>query len=199
MPGVYTPPDYDLAGFIVGWVEEDAVRGPDRVRDGDVLIGLASSGLHTNGYSLARRIVTERMRLAPGDAFPGEAESTADALLRVHRSYLPALRPVLGTIHAMAHITGGGLPGNVNRALPPTLDAEIDMGSWEVPNLFTQLQQAGRVARDEMFRTFNMGIGMVVIAAPADGETIVRSAQSVGVSAWPLGRVLPGTGRVILI
>jgi phosphoribosylformylglycinamidine cyclo-ligase len=199
MPGVYTPPDYDLAGFIVGWVEEDAVRGPDRVRDGDVLIGLASSGLHTNGYSLARRIVTERMRLAPGDAFPGEAESTADALLRVHRSYLPALRPVLGTIHAMAHITGGGLPGNVNRALPPTLDAEIDLGSWEVPNLFTQLQQAGRVARDEMFRTFNMGIGMVVIAAPADGETIVRSAQSVGVSAWPLGRVLPGTGRVILI
>jgi phosphoribosylformylglycinamidine cyclo-ligase len=199
MPDVYTPPDYDLAGFIVGWVEEDAIRGPDRVRGGDVLIGLASNGLHTNGYSLARRIVTERLRLAPGDEFPGEAASTADALLRVHRSYLPALRPVLGTIHAMAHITGGGLPGNVNRALPPTLDAEIDTGSWTVPNLFTRLQQAGRVARDEMFRTFNMGVGMVVIAAPADGETILRSAQSVGVSAWPLGRVLPGTGRVILI
>ena len=198
MPGVYTPPDYDLAGFIVGWVEEDAIRGPDRVREGDVLIGLASSGLHTNGYSLARRIVTERMRLAPGDPFPGEAASMADVLLRVHRSYLPAVRPVLGTIHAMAHITGGGLPGNVNRALPPTLDAEIDTGSWQVPNLFARLQQAGRVARDEMFRTFNMGVGMVVITAPADGETIVRSAQSVGVSAWPLGRVLPGTGRVIL-
>jgi phosphoribosylformylglycinamidine cyclo-ligase len=199
MPGVYTPPDYDLAGFIVGWVEEDAIRGPDRVRDGDVLIGLASSGLHTNGYSLARRIVTERMRLTPADAFPGEAASAADVLLRVHRSYLPALRPVLGTIHAMAHITGGGLPGNVNRALPPTLDAEIDTRSWEVPNLFTRLQQAGRVAQDEMFRTFNMGVGMVVITAPADGETILRSAQSVGVSAWPIGRVLPGTGRVILI
>ena len=198
MPGVYTPPDYDLAGFIVGCVEEDAIRGPDRVRDGDVLIGLASSGLHTNGYSLARRIVTDRMRLAPADSFPGEAASTADVLLRVHRSYLAALRPVLGTIHAMAHITGGGLPGNLNRALPSTLDAEVDTNSWDVPNLFTQLQTAGRVARDEMFRTFNMGVGMVVITAPADGETIVRSAQSVGVSAWPLGRVLPGTGRVIL-
>lgn len=198
MPGVYTPPDYDLAGFIVGWVEEDAIRGPDRVRDGDVLIGLASSGLHTNGYSLARRIVTDRMRLTPADSFPGEAASTADVLLRVHRSYLPALRPVLGTIHAMAHITGGGLPGNVNRALPSTLDAEIDTNSWDVPNLFSQLQTAGRVAREEMFRTFNMGVGMVVITAPAHGETIVQSAQSVGVSAWPLGRVLPGTGRVIL-
>jgi phosphoribosylformylglycinamidine cyclo-ligase len=198
MPGVYTPPDYDLAGFIVGWVEEDAILGADRVREGDVLIGLASSGLHTNGYSLARRIVTDRMRLAPDDEFPGEATSAADALLRVHRSYLPALRPVLGTIHAMAHITGGGLPGNVNRALPSTLDAEIDTSSWEIPNLFARLQQAGRVARDEMFRTFNMGVGMVVIAAPRDGETIVRSAQSVGVSAWPLGRVLSGTGRVIL-
>jgi phosphoribosylformylglycinamidine cyclo-ligase len=198
MPGVYTPPDYDLAGFIVGWVEEDAILGAERVCDGDVLIGLASSGLHTNGYSLARRIVTDRMRLTPDDEFPGEAASTADTLLRVHRSYLPALRPVLGMIHAMAHITGGGLPGNVNRALPSTLDAEIDTTSWEIPNLFARLQQAGRVARDEMFRTFNMGVGMVVIAAPHDGETIVRSAQSVGVSAWPLGRVLSGTGKVIL-
>ena len=198
MPGVYTPPDYDLAGFVVGWVEEDAILGPDRVREGDALIGLASNGLHTNGYSLARRIVTERMRLAPADAFPGESESTADVLLRVHRSYLPALRPVLGTIHAMAHITGGGLPGNLNRALPPMLDAEIDTASWQVPNLFTRLQQAGRVAREEMFRAFNMGVGMVVIAPPADAETIVRSAQSVGVNAWPVGRVTPGAGRVVL-
>jgi phosphoribosylformylglycinamidine cyclo-ligase len=198
MPGVYTPPDYDLAGFIVGWVEEEAIRGPDRVREGDVLIGLASAGLHTNGYSLARRIVTERMRLAPGDPFPGEAASTADVLLRVHRSYLAALRPVLGTIHAMAHITGGGLPGNVNRALPSTLDAEIDTNSWEVPNLFVQLQQAGRVARDEMFRTFNMGIGMVVIAPAPQVETILQGAQSKNVGAWRLGRIIRGTGKVIL-
>ena len=198
MPGVYTPPDYDLAGFVVGWVEEDAIIGPDRVREGDVLIGLASSGLHTNGYSLARRIVAERMRLRPTDPFPGETGTTADVLLRVHRSYLPALRPVLGTIHAMAHVTGGGLPGNVNRALPPTLDAEIETRSWQVPNLFTQLQQAGGVARDEMFRAFNMGVGMVVIAGPADVETIMRAAQSVDVGAWRLGRVIRGAGQVVL-
>jgi phosphoribosylformylglycinamidine cyclo-ligase len=198
MPGLYTPPDYDLAGFVVGWVEEDAIIGPERVREGDVLIGLASSGLHTNGYSLARRIVAERMRLRPADPFPGETGTTADVLLRVHRSYLPALRPVLGTIHAMAHVTGGGLPGNVNRALPPTLDAEIDTRSWQVPNLFTQLQHAGGVARDEMFRAFNMGVGMVVVAGPADVETILRSAQSVGVGAWRLGRVIRGAGQVAL-
>jgi phosphoribosylformylglycinamidine cyclo-ligase len=198
MPGVYTPPDYDLAGFVVGWVEEDAIIGPDRVREGDVLIGLASSGLHTNGYSLARRIVAERMHLGPADPFPGEAASTADVLLRVHRSYLPALRPVLGTIHAMAHITGGGLPGNVNRALPSTFDAQIDTRSWDVPNLFRQLQNAGAVARDEMFRAFNMGVGMVVIAAAADGETIIWAAQSEGVGAWRLGRVIRGTGQVVL-
>ena len=198
MPGVYTPPDYDLAGFVVGWVEEDAILSADRVREGDVLIGLESSGLHTNGYSLARRIVDERMRLGPDDTFPGEASSTADVLLRVHRSYVAALRPVLGTIHAMAHVTGGGLPGNVNRALPPTLDAEIDTASWTVPNVFTQLERAGGVARDEMFRAFNMGVGMVVIASPADVETIVGAAQSVDVRAWRLGRVMRGAGRVIL-
>jgi len=198
MPGVYTPPDYDLAGFVVGWVEEDAILGADRVREGDVLVGLESSGLHTNGYSLARRIVADRMRLGPADPFPGESGSTADALLRVHRSYLRALRPVLGTIHAMAHITGGGLPGNVNRALPPTLDAEIDTSTWLVPNLFARLQQAGGVDRDEMFRTFNMGVGMVVIVDPANVETVLRSAQSEGVRAWRLGRVVRGSGQVVL-
>jgi phosphoribosylformylglycinamidine cyclo-ligase len=98
----------------------------------------------------------------------------------------------------MAHITGGGLPGNVNRALPPTLDAEIDTDSWQVPNLFTQLRQAGGVAREEMFRAFNMGVGMVVIAAPGDAETIVRAAQSEGVRAWRLGRVIRGEGQVVI-
>ena len=198
MPGVYTPPDYDLAGFVVGWVEEDAILGADHVREGDALIALESSGLHTNGYSLARRIVSERMRLRPGDPFPGEGASTADVLLRVHRSYLSALGPVLGTIHAMAHITGGGLPGNVNRALPPTLDAEIDTRSWKTPNLFAQLQDAGGVARDEMFRAFNMGVGMVVIAAPQDVDTILQSAHTVGVRGWRAGRVVRGTGQVVL-
>jgi phosphoribosylformylglycinamidine cyclo-ligase len=198
MPGVYTPPDYDLAGFVVGWVEEDAVLGADRVREGDILIGLESSGLHTNGYSLARRIAADRMHLGPVDPFPGETTATADVLLRVHRSYLRALRPVLGTIHAMAHVTGGGLPGNVNRALPPTLDAEIDTRSWQVPNLFVRLEEAGGVSRDEMFRTFNMGVGMVVIVDPAEVETVMRSAQSERVRGWRLGRVVRGSGQVVL-
>lgn len=196
MPGIYMPPDYDLAGFIVGCVEEDAILGADRVEEGDVILGLASSGLHTNGYSLARRIVAERMRLRVDDEFPGESASVADVLLRIHRSYLPLLRPILGKIHGMAHITGGGLPGNVNRVLPDTLDAVIDGASWPVPNLFAQLQQHGQVSRDEMYRTFNMGVGMVVITDEAGAAAVLASASSANVDAWRLGRTVRGTGRV---
>jgi phosphoribosylformylglycinamidine cyclo-ligase len=196
MPGIYTPPDYDLAGFIVGCVEEDAILGADRVEEGDVLLGLASSGLHTNGYSLARRIVTDRMQLSVTDPFPGENATVADALLRIHRSYLPLLRPVLGRIHGMAHITGGGLPGNVNRVLPDTLDAMIDASSWPVPNLFQQLERAGQVPRAEMYRTFNMGVGMVVITDEAGAAAVEASARSANVDAWRLGRAVRGTGQV---
>jgi len=199
MPGIYTPPDYDLAGFIVGCVEEDAILGADRVEEGDVLVGLASNGLHTNGYSLARRIVADRLRLGVSDPFPGEDASVADALLRIHRSYLPLLRPVLGKIHGMAHITGGGLPGNVNRVLPDTLDAEIQASSWPVPNLFAQLERAGQVPRAEMYRTFNMGIGMVVITDEAGAVAVEASARSANVEAWRLGRTVRGTGRVRIL
>jgi len=198
LPGVYTPPDYDLAGFIVGYVDEDAVLGPDRVREGDILVGLESSGLHTNGYSLARRIVSERMRLTVRDGFPGESATVAEVLLRVHRSYLKALRPVLTRVHAMAHITGGGLPGNLNRALPAHLDAAVETSSWKVPNLFAQLQRAGGVGRDEMFRAFNMGVGMVVITSSAEVDAVKRSAAEAGIPAWTLGRVVRGSGQVIL-
>ncbi|HYV97933.1 MAG TPA: phosphoribosylformylglycinamidine cyclo-ligase [Gemmatimonadaceae bacterium] len=198
MPGVYTPPDYDLAGFIVGVVEEDQVRGPEHVKNGDVLIGLASSGLHTNGYSLARQIVEQRMQLSVRDPFPGLGVSTADALLAVHRSYLGALKLQLGKIHAMAHITGGGLTGNLNRALPKNLDARVDTGSWTVPRLFEELVRAGQVARDEAFRAFNMGVGMVVIAAPADADSILTGIRAAGVDAWMLGDVVPGAGNVRL-
>ena len=196
MPGIYTPPDYDLAGFIVGCVEEDAILGADRVEEGDVLVGLESSGLHTNGYSLARRIVFERMGLGVNDPFPGETGTVADVLLRVHRSYLPVLRPVLGRVHAMAHITGGGLPGNVNRALPDTLDAVIDAGSWELPNLYRQLERAGQVDRAEMYRTFNMGVGMVVITDEAGAEAVQASATSAHIGNWRLGRIVRGAGQV---
>ena len=196
MPGIYTPPDYDLAGFIVGCVEEDAILGADRVEEGDIILGLASSGLHTNGYSLARRIVSERMQLRVDDEFPGESASVADVLLRIHRSYLPLLRPMLGRIHGMAHITGGGLPGNVNRVLPDTLDAAIDAASWPIPNLFAQLERHGQVSRDEMYRTFNMGVGIVVMTDEAGAVAVEAAASSANVDAWRLGRVVRGTGQV---
>jgi phosphoribosylformylglycinamidine cyclo-ligase len=200
MPGVYTPPDYDLAGFITGIVEEDGVLGAERVREGDVLLGLPSAGLHTNGYSLARKIVSDAMSLGVHDVFPGEDGATvADVLLRHHVTYLPALAPVLGRIHGMAHITGGGLPGNVNRMLPPTLDAAIDLGSWTVPNVYVQLQAAAQVGAREMFRTFNMGVGMVVACAPSDVGAVQAAAAQADTPAWVLGRVVPGTGVVQLI
>ena len=198
MPGVYTPPDYDLAGFVVGYVEESLVLGSERVREGDVLIALASSGLHTNGYSLARRIVADRLQLGPHDPFPEGSGTVADVLLQVHRSYLAALRPVLGRVHAMAHITGGGLPGNLNRALPEHLDAVVDTASWELPALFRVLERAGGVDRMEMYRAFNMGVGMVVIAPRDAGDAVLGSARAAGERAWVLGDVRTGEGRVRL-
>jgi phosphoribosylformylglycinamidine cyclo-ligase len=198
MPGVYTPPDYDLAGFVVGYVEEDAVLGPERVRIGDVLVALGSSGLHTNGYSLARRVVAERMRLGAHDPFPGGGGTVADVLLKVHRSYVRALGPVLRRVHAMAHITGGGIPGNLNRALPDHADAAVDTSTWSVPHEFRALHDAGGVARDEMFRTFNMGVGMVVVTDARSADEVMASARSAGVEAWLVGRVVTGRGQVIL-
>ena len=198
MPDVYTPPDYDLAGFIVGMVEENALLAPDRVRPGDVLVGLASSGLHTNGYSLARRVVSERLRLPASATFPGERATVADVLLRVHRSYLGALAPVLSRVHAMAHITGGGLPGNLDRALPASIDGVVETASWTVPNEFRVLQEAGRIEQSEMFRTFNMGVGMVVIADRDAAPEIIAAAGMAGVPAWPMGHTRPGAGEVVL-
>ena len=198
MPGLYTPPDYDLAGFIVGLVEEDQVITPAAVRRGDVLVGLASSGLHTNGYSLARRIIAERLRLGPHDRFPGTESTVAEQLLAVHRSYLSIMRPVLGQVHAMAHITGGGLPGNLDRAMPPSLDALVDMTTWDVPHVFRVLEEAGGVARREMFRAFNMGVGLVVIADTAGAAAVMKNAEAHGVGAWALGEVVQGSGTVIL-
>jgi phosphoribosylformylglycinamidine cyclo-ligase len=198
MPGVYTPPDYDLAGFIVGYVDEDAILGPQRVREGDVIVGMESSGLHTNGFSLARRIVNERMKLSVHDRFPGADATVADVMLSIHRSYLSVLRPMLPRVHAMAHITGGGLPGNLNRALPKTLDAVVDTTSWNVPNLFVQLQVAGGVDRQEMFRTFNMGVGMTVIAPESEAAGVISAVEAHGVHAWQLGVVRRGSGQVVL-
>jgi len=199
MPGLYTPPDYDLAGFIVGAVEEDAILGPARVKEGDVLIGLESSGLHTNGYSLARKIVSERLRLGYDDRFPEMEASAGDVLLAIHRSYLLALRPVLDSIHAMAHITGGGLPGNLNRVLPDSVDAVVQSSTWEIPPVFAVLEEAGKVPRDEMYRVFNMGVGMVVIASRDAADKIIGSARVAGVVGWVLGGVDEGSGKVRIV
>ena len=198
MPGVYTPPDYDLAGFIVGIVEERKILGPHRVKAGDVLVALPSAGLHTNGYSLARKIVSERMKLSVFDPFPGAGVSVADVLLAEHASYLDALTPVLEKIHAMAHITGGGLPGNLDRALPDTVDAVVDTSTWRMPHLFSVLQEAGNVERDEMYRTFNMGVGMVVACEDADVASVTGSAESAGMTPWVIGALRAGSGKVLL-
>jgi len=198
MPGLYEPPDYDLAGFIVGYVEESRILGPQRIRPDDVLVGLPSSGLHTNGYSLARKIVSERLGLRMDQAFPNGGGAVADILLAEHRSYLPALKPVLDRVHALAHITGGGLPGNLDRALPPTLDAVVNTSSWKIPNVFRVLMEAGAVEPAEMYRTFNMGVGMVVTCGPSDASAVLSAAARAGVEGWILGSLKPGTGAVIL-
>ncbi|MEQ1691512.1 MAG: phosphoribosylformylglycinamidine cyclo-ligase [Gemmatimonas sp.] len=197
MPGVYTPPDYDLAGFVVGIVEEEAVLGSARVQRDDVMIALASDGLHTNGYSLARRILSERLQLGPHDAFPDAKGATvADVMLKVHRSYLTCLKPVLTHIHAMAHITGGGLPGNLNRALPDSLDANVITDTWTIPSWFRVLEDAGAVPRLEMYRAFNMGVGMVVITSSDNARLVTQQAEQHEIAAWELGRLMPGTGKV---
>ena len=200
MPGLYTPPDYDLAGFIVGAVEEGKAITSAAARPGDVLIALGSSGLHTNGYSLARRIVTERLRLGAHDGFPGSnGKTVADVLLAVHRSYLSVLRPVLHLVHSMAHITGGGIPGNLDRALPKHLDARVNTRSWDVPDVFRVLQEGGGVSDPEMFRAFNMGVGMIVATDAAGGDAVCASARTSDIPAWEIGRLAPGTGKVQLM
>jgi len=198
MPGLYTPPDYDLAGFIVGCVEEDATLGAARVQSGDVVVALPSSGFHTNGYSLVRSVLFDRLGLAGADRYPGTDESVADVLLRVHRSYLRALAPVLGRVHAMAHITGGGIPGNLDRVLPEKLDAVVDTGSWQVPDVFGVIARAGETDVPEMFRTFNMGVGMMVVTGASDADAVIAAAAGEGMDAWIAGEIRAGSGRVAL-
>ncbi len=167
MPGLYALGDYDLAGFIVGLVEPEATREP--VQAGDVLVGLPSSGLHTNGYSLVRRVF-EGVSL--DHVFPELGRPLADELLEPHRSYLADLRAL--PWKAAAHITGGGLTGNLPRALPAGLVADLDRSAWQVPPIFDLIARRGRVSQDEMFGTFNLGLGMVVVcAAPVPGFPVV--------------------------
>jgi phosphoribosylformylglycinamidine cyclo-ligase len=189
MPDLYQPGHYDLAGSIVGVVEEDKALHGDRVSAGDQLIGYASTGLHTNGYTLARKIVFDSMKLAIDDPFPEAEQSVGQVLLAVHRSYAAALRPLLGEVHALAHVTGGGIAGNLVRVLPPGVEAVVDAGSWPWPALFRVLMRAGQVGRDEMRRVFNLGVGMIAVVARDDVETAVRAAERAQVQAWIIGEI----------
>ncbi len=190
MPGFYPGGEYDLAGTIVGLVEEERIVDGARVAPGDALIGLPSTGLHTNGYSLARAIVFDRLALALDDPLPGVDATAADALLAPHRCYLPAIRPLLaeGRVKALAHITGGGLPGNLPRVLPKGVSVDLDLEGWCLPPLFRFLQEAGNLASEEMLRAFNCGVGMVVIVAAAD----VAATLSLLPDGFPIGKVTPG-------
>jgi phosphoribosylformylglycinamidine cyclo-ligase len=191
MPDLYQPGHYDLAGSIVGVVDEDKALHGDRVTAGDQLIGYASTGLHTNGYTLARKIVFEWMKLGIDDPFPETGQSVRQVLLAVHRSYAASLRPLLGDVHALAHVTGGGIAGNLVRVLPPGVEAVVDAGSWPWPPLFRVLMRAGQVSRDEMRRVFNLGVGMIGVVARDDVETAVRAADRAQVPAWIIGEIRP--------
>ena len=192
LPDLYQPGQYDLAGTIVGVVEERAALHGDLVRPGDVLIGYASNGLHTNGYTLARRIVFERLRLDVHDEFPETGRTVAQVLLDVHRSYAAVVNPVLSRLHALAHITGGGIPGNLVRVLPEGCEAVVDARAWRWPPVFRVLRRAGEVSLVEMRRVFNLGVGMIAVSARDDTEAVIAAAKRAGIEAWIIGEIRPG-------
>jgi phosphoribosylformylglycinamidine cyclo-ligase len=196
MPGLYRPGTFDLAGTIIGVVEEAEALHGDAIRAGDVLLGYASTGLHTNGYTLARRIVFERMGLGLDDRLGDTGEQVADALLAVHRSYSAAIRPVLSRMHGLAHITGGGIPGNLVRVLPAGCEAVVDPASWPLPPLFVTLQQAGQISTDEMRDVFNLGIGMIAVLPPDTVASAQAAAASDGVATWIIGEIRRGEPAV---
>jgi len=176
MPGFYAEGEYDLAGFIVGAVDRARIINGSTLQAGDILIGLPSTGLHTNGYSLARRIVFDTLGLRVDSLVPGVGATIGEALLAVHRSYLPAIEPLLaepGLVRGLAHITGGGITDNLPRIFPSGVGARIDRGAWEVPALFQFLGKAGQVPADDMYRSFNMGIGLIVACRPTDADRIM--------------------------
>jgi phosphoribosylformylglycinamidine cyclo-ligase len=194
MPDMYRKGEYDLAGCIVGVVDRAAIIDGRGIKPADVILGLPSNGLHTNGYSLARKIFFEKMRLKPSARVAGLTNSIGDELMRSHKNYQPLLEKVApGMIKGLAHITGGGLVDNIPRVLPKNCDAVIDTHSWIVPSIFTILQDQGKIGRAEMYQVFNMGIGMAAIVAPADAKEVARV-----LGAKPIGQIERGSGRTVL-
>jgi len=195
MPGIYRKGEYDLAGCIVGVVDRAKIVDGKNIKPGDVVLGLPSNGLHTNGYSLARKILFEKMRLKPSSLLPGSTITVGEELLRMHKNYQPVLSKLTaGVVKGLAHITGGGLVDNLPRILPSNCDAVIETKSWRVPSIFQVLQKNGSVDAGEMYQVFNMGIGMVAIVA----ERNARRAMSI-LKAKRIGRIERGTGKVRLV
>jgi phosphoribosylformylglycinamidine cyclo-ligase len=194
MPGMYQPGEYDLAGTIVGVVDRPKLLDGSRIRVGDVILGMESNGLHTNGYTLARKVLFDQMGLKLTSKLDGVKGTLADELLRVHRNYQPALAKLPhGIIKGLAHITGGGLVDNFPRVLPKTCDAVISTASWKVPAIFQHIERGGKVDHAEMYQVFNMGIGMAVVVSPLDAASVAAKLK-----ARVIGRIDKGSGVVRL-
>jgi phosphoribosylformylglycinamidine cyclo-ligase len=199
MPGFYAGGTYDIAGFIVGLVDKPNVIDGRQIRAGDVLYGLPSAGLHTNGYSLARKIFFDVAGKGPGDTVDGLPATIGAALLAEHRSYLAALRPALaaGLVRGLAHITGGGMTDNLPRILPEHTAARIQRGAWPVLPVFGVMQRLGGVADAEMYRTFNMGVGMVCVIAPDQASAFEAHLEAADETYFRIGAIVPGDRNVI--
>jgi phosphoribosylformylglycinamidine cyclo-ligase len=198
-PGAMEPGEFDLVGFAVGVVERDLMLGPDRVQPGDVLVGLPSPGLRSNGYSLARKVLLERAgRGLDAPAFEGARHSLADELLEPSVVYAPALRALVEAVdvHALAHVTGGGLPGNLPRSLPKGCDAVVDPSTWEAPRIFGEIQRLGEISDDEMRQVFNLGLGMVAVIPREDLYRALDVLRAEGHRAVEIGQVERGHGAL---
>jgi phosphoribosylformylglycinamidine cyclo-ligase len=198
-PGAMEPGEFDLVGFAVGVVERDLMLGPDRVQAGDVILGLPSPGLRSNGYSLARRVLLDTAALPlDGPAYEGARHSLADELLEPSVVYAPAVRRLLDAVdvHALAHVTGGGLPGNLPRSLPKGVDAVVDEATWEVPRIFAEIQRHGGISDDEMRKVFNLGLGMVAVIPAEDAYRALDTLRAAGVRATQIGVVEKGHGTL---
>jgi phosphoribosylformylglycinamidine cyclo-ligase len=200
MPGFYTPGEFDLAGFMVGIVEKEKVLDGRAISAGDVLIGLGSSGLHTNGYSLARKVLLDSGIYKLDSFLPDSGTTLTDELLRVHRSYFHLLHPFIlqGKLSGLAHITGGGIAGNLVRILPYGVSAVIDTSNWDAPPIFKMIQKAGEISRQEMFAVFNMGIGMIAVVAKDKADEFLRDLKGLEEKFWVIGEVTAGKREVIL-
>lgn len=201
LPGLYPPGEYDLVGTIVGAVKKSEMITGKAIRSGDVLIGLRSSGCHTNGYTLARHALFDKAGLGVNDLVPGTKTSAGDALLAVHRSYLKPVSVLMKKvkIRGMAHITGGGFPDNIRRVLPANVDAVVDVSTWTPPPLFRFIQEVAKVDAEEMYRVFNMGIGMVLIIARGDAPEAIRLLKKSGEKPVGMGYIKRGNGAVNMV